>query len=124
MANKKKDDRDRVVFSTHPGEGNAFFDALNQGDDDENDKLMTKDKQKIYVYLDRKQRRGKEVTCVEGIRANPDHRKSIANTLKTACGAGGTVKEGVIMVQGNHVDKVVGMLRDMGFGEVKIKGGY
>lgn len=124
MTRKQKDDRDSLVYSTHQGEGNVYFDALKQGEEDEKDEPMAKDKQKIYVFLDRKQRRGKEVTCVEGIMTNPDHRKSIANTLKTACGAGGTVKEEVIMVQGNHVEKVVGILKDMGFGDVKIRGGY
>lgn len=71
--------------------------------------------QKVRVYLDTHARRGKEVTIVEGLRHHPQLIEEIALTLKRSLGAGGTVKNGHIEIQGDHRQKVCKMLRAMGY---------
>ena len=117
MGKKSKKNRTGVVYST-----NSDF-SYQMGDQEEEDTLAPK-QQKLYVSLDRKNRRGKEVTLVEGFVGSTDDLQHLGKALKTKCGSGGTAKEGEIMVQGNHVQKVVTLLSAMGFGQIKIKGGY
>lgn len=76
----------------------------------------------LYVSLDRKQRAGKPVTMVEGLESDGMALMALGKELKTLCGAGGAVKEGAIIVQGDHRDKVVDRLESMGY-KVKRKGG-
>jgi translation initiation factor 1 len=79
--------------------------------------------QKIYVSIDRKQRKGKEVTLIEGFIGSDEQLKDLAKLLKSKCGVGGTAKDGEIVVQGNHRDKVIELLKLEGFGKVIAKGG-
>jgi translation initiation factor 1 len=79
--------------------------------------------QKIYVSIDRKQRKGKEVTLVEGFVGSDEQLKDLAKLLKSKCGVGGTAKDGEIIVQGNHREKVIELLKQAGFGKVISKGG-
>ena len=72
-------------------------------------------KQKVLVKLDRKARRGKAVTLVEGIGGTAAEIEALARQLKTACGSGGTVKEGRIEIQGEHREKVLQILTDLGY---------
>lgn len=76
----------------------------------------------LYVSLDRKQRAGKPVTMVEGLERDGMALMALGKELKTLCGAGGAVKEGAIIVQGDHRDKVIDRLESMGY-KVKRKGG-
>ena len=59
-------------------------------------------------------RRGKAVTAVRGVALAGDDLRALAKELKKRCGAGGTVKDGVIEIQGDHVDAVVEALRALG----------
>ena len=78
----------------------------------------------LYVSLDRKARRGKEVTLVEGFdaEAHDGLAADLARSLKTLCGVGGGWKDGVILLQGDHRDRVAAWLGDAGY-RVKHKGG-
>lgn len=76
----------------------------------------------LYVSLDRKQRAGKPVTMVEGLEGDGMALMVLGKELKALCGAGGAVKEGVILVQGEHRDKVIECLESKGY-KVKRKGG-
>lgn len=78
----------------------------------------------LYVSRDRKARKGKEVTLVEGFNAedHADVAREAAKTLKGLCGVGGGWKEGVILLQGDHRDRVAQWLSDQGY-NVKHKGG-
>ena len=67
-------------------------------------------------------RGGKSVTAVYGVPLAPDGLAALGKQLRSACGAGGTAKDGVIEVQGDHCDRVVELLRAAGY-EVKRAGG-
>jgi translation initiation factor 1 len=55
------------------------------------------------------------VTIVSGVRMTADDLKNLARELKTRCGAGGTVKDWTIEIQGDHRDKLVAELQSRGF---------
>jgi translation initiation factor 1 len=66
------------------------------------------------VALDRKGRKGKDVTMVSGLTVDAVALAQLAKTLKAACGTGGTVKDGRIEIQGDHRELIVRKLRDAG----------
>lgn len=67
-------------------------------------------------------RGGKTVTTVNGVPVAESALKEIAGELKRLCGTGGTVKDGVIEIQGDHRDKIVAALTARGY-TVKLAGG-
>jgi translation initiation factor 1 len=69
-----------------------------------------------------KGRRGKTVTTVAGLPLDSDALLELAGELKRRCGSGGSAKEGVIEIQGDHRDTVVAALEERGF-QVKRAGG-
>ena len=77
----------------------------------------------VRIFLDRKARKGKEVTIVRGLSGDENVLKSLGKELKSKCGVGGTVKDGEIILQGNHRQKVMNILVDKGFKNVKLAGG-
>lgn len=76
----------------------------------------------VRVSRETKGRAGKGVTLVRGVPLGDDELAALGKKLKAACGSGGTVKDGVIEVQGDHVDKVMVALVAQGF-KVKRAGG-
>jgi translation initiation factor 1 len=71
--------------------------------------------QKVRVVLDTKGRRGKAVTIIAGIQHNPQVIEKLSKELKNLCGAGGTVEDGNILIQGDHREKVTAKLRTLGY---------
>ena len=69
----------------------------------------------MRVSRQTKGRGGKTVTRVEGVPLGDDALAQLGKQLRTACGSGGTVKGGVIEVQGDHADKVIEALRQLGY---------
>jgi translation initiation factor 1 len=67
-------------------------------------------------------RRGKTVTTVSGVPLADDGLRELAGRLKKRCGVGGSVKDGVIELQGDHRDVVIGVLRDAGYDVVAAGG--
>ena len=61
-----------------------------------------------------KGRGGKSVTVVKGLALDPVALASLGKQLRTACGSGGTVKDGVIEVQGDHCERIIEALRKDG----------
>ena len=112
---KNKKQRKNIVYSTNPDYTYDF------NDDVEQETLHISD-QKLYVSIDRKNRGGKEVTLVEGFVGSDSDLKELGKLLKSKCGVGGTVKNDTINIQGNHRDKVMDLLSNMGY-LVKRKGG-
>jgi translation initiation factor 1 len=76
----------------------------------------------VRVSRETKGRAGKGVTLVRGLSLDPLALMTLGKQLKTACGSGGTVKDGVIEVQGDHCDRVIEALKAQGF-NVKRAGG-
>lgn len=69
----------------------------------------------VRVSLDTKGRRGKGVTVVKGVPLNAVALADLGKQLKTACGSGGTVKDGIIEVQGDHRELVIDRLAKRGW---------
>ena len=71
--------------------------------------------QTAYVQRDRKRRAGKTVTVISGLQHNPASFKDLLKALQTACGTGGTVKEGRIEIQGDKRAEVARILLEANF---------
>jgi translation initiation factor 1 len=69
----------------------------------------------VRLLIDRKGRKGKTVTLVTGLLHNPDTIREIAHVLKERCGTGGTVKEGVIELQGDQRERAKAELELMNY---------
>jgi translation initiation factor 1 len=76
----------------------------------------------VRVRREKKGRGGKTVTTATGIPLAGRELAEMAKSLRRRCGSGGTVKEGVVEIQGDHVETVISALSDAGF-EVKRSGG-
>ncbi len=76
----------------------------------------------VRVGRETKGRKGKGVTIVSGVCLAPDALKSLAKELKKRCGTGGTLKQGVIEIQGDQRDILIPILQQKGF-TVKKSGG-
>lgn len=117
MAKKNNDwkKRDGVVYST----SDDFEYNFGNQDDAE---TLTPAQQKLRVLLDKKARAGKQVTLVEGFVGTEDDLKELGKLLKNKCGVGGSAKDGEILIQGDHRDKVLQVLQQAGYGAKKSGG--
>lgn len=78
--------------------------------------------QNLKVQASRKGRKGKTVTVISGFQVKPETLAALLKQLKTQCGAGGTVKENEIEIQGDHKQKLLQVLTQLGY-KAKISGG-
>ena len=69
----------------------------------------------VRVSRQTKGRGGKTVTRVDGVPLDDEALMQLGKQLRSACGSGGTVKAGVIEVQGDHCDKVIEALKQHGY---------
>jgi translation initiation factor 1 len=76
----------------------------------------------VRVFRETKGRGGKCVTVIKGVPLEALALATLAKSLKTSCGTGGTVKDGVIEIQGDHADLIVDKLKPYGW-VVKRSGG-
>jgi len=76
----------------------------------------------VRVGRETKGRKGKGVTVITGVPLHPDGIAELAARLKKQCGSGGTVRDGVIEIQGDHRDAIVAALSKLGW-TVKRAGG-
>jgi translation initiation factor 1 len=76
----------------------------------------------VRVRRESQGRGGKTVTTIAGVGASEDKLKDLAGELKRLCGTGGTVKDWVIEIQGDHREKIVAALQQRGY-VVKLAGG-
>ena len=77
----------------------------------------------IRIFLEKKGRGGKTVSIIKGLESDNPTLKEISKELKSACGVGGSVKNEEIIIQGNHREKIRGILIKKGFKNVKLAGG-
>ncbi|NMG57520.1 translation initiation factor [Geitlerinema sp. P-1104] len=71
--------------------------------------------QPLRVHPTRKGRKGKTVTVITGFQSRPETLKALLKSLKRQCGAGGSVKDNTLEIQGDVVERVVALLQDAGY---------
>jgi translation initiation factor 1 len=76
----------------------------------------------VRIGRETKGRGGKGVTLITGLPLNEELLKELASKLKQTCGTGGTVKDGVIEIQGDHREKLCAYLQKAGY-KTKLAGG-
>lgn len=109
MADNDWKSRLGMVYSTNP---DYEYDVREEPETE----LLPPAQQNLRVWLDRKQRAGKVVTLVRGFVGPDAALQELARLLKTKCGVGGAAKEGDIIIQGDHRDRVVEILTKNGYG--------
>jgi len=115
MAKQNRKDRIETVFSTDP---DFEYPSTENREPD----TLPANQQDLRVLLDRKRRAGKIVTIVTGFVGTSEDLKGLGKHLKTACGVGGTVKDGEILIQGDFRERVIDLLKSEGY-HVKASGG-
>lgn len=80
--------------------------------------LVKRQPEPLRVELDK--RNGKPATIVSDFFGNEEELKELAKTLKVKCGAGGSSRDGEILVQGDFRTKIAGLLLAMGYKVKKI----
>jgi translation initiation factor 1 len=111
----KKNDKYGIVYSTNP---DYEFEPI----EEEIIETLAPEKQQLRIWLDRKNRGGKDATLVKGFVGTDDDLSDLGKTLKTKCGTGGAAKDGEILIQGDMRDKVLEWLLKMGYKNTKKAG--
>lgn len=108
---KKKSSASGIVYSTDP--------SFRPPDDSSEQATLLPTEQSLRVFLDSKHRGGKTVTIVSGFIGREADLESLGKQLKGFCGTGGSVKEGEVIVQGDHRAKVIQWLKGKGFSRTR-----
>ena len=115
--NKEKTEIDRkkrigVVYSTNP-------DYEYSDDSQEESDTLPKNQQKMRLNMERAGRGGKTVTLVKGFVGSEEDITALSKLLKQKCGVGGSVKDGEIIIQGDHRQRLIEILKKEGFCQAK-----
>ena len=115
--NKEKTEIDRkkrigVVYSTNP-------DYEYSDDSQEEADTLPKNQQKLRLNMERAGRGGKTVTLVKGFVGSDEDITALSKLLKQKCGVGGSVKDGEIIIQGDHRQRLVEILKKEGYTQTK-----
>lgn len=113
MSNNDWKSRLGMVYST-----SSDFEYTTQ--EDEQQQELPPAKQKLRVALDRRNRRGKSVTLVADFIGSQQSLEELCKRLKQRLGVGGSAKDGEIIIQGDHRDKIVEILTADGYKARKI----
>ena len=108
MSSKKKNKPVNIVYSTNSAFNYEFAQA-------EITETLPNNKQNLRVLLDKKQRNGKIVTLISGFIGTTEDLKLLEKELKNRCGVGGTSKDGEILIQGDHREKIIKILTGLGY---------
>jgi translation initiation factor 1 len=107
MSNKNKH-LQGVVYSTDP--------QYNYESDQEPHKeTVPNQKQQLRVRIEKQHRGGKTVTVVDGFIGKAEDREALGRLLRQKCGAGGSVKKGLILIQGEMKERIVKLLNELGY---------
>lgn len=109
MSRKNQSRPDGLAYSTNKD----FFDDYQP--EDREAETLPKAQQRLRVQLDTRQRAGKVVTLVTGFSGSDADLEALGKQLKTKCGTGGSVKGGMIMIQGDYKLKIFEWLKDWGY---------
>lgn len=112
MSKKNKGDKFGLVYSTDPN-----F-RLGEEESEEQETLEPA-KQVLRIWLETKQRGGKAVSLISGFVGTAADLETLGKQLKNFCGTGGSVKDGEILIQGDHRDKILGWLTKQGYAKTK-----
>ena len=115
--NKEKTDIERkkrigVVYSTNP-------DYEYSDDSQEEADTLPKNQQKLRLNMERAGRGGKTVTLVKGFVGSDEDINALCKLWKQKCGVGGSVKDGEIIIQGDHRQRLVEILKKAGYTQTK-----
>ena len=105
-----------TVYSTSSG------DLRKQPKQSASTRSLPPNQQTAYLHRESKGRGGKVVTLVKNLQLSPDDLKALSKMLKQACGTGGTIKDGIIEIQGDHREKIAAVLVKRGY-KAKVAGG-
>lgn len=124
---KKSDAATRLVYSTEsgricPGCGQPVAACICRRQQQQQAAVRPATDGIVRVSLDTKGRKGKGVTVVKGVALDDPALALLGKRLKSACGSGGTTKDGVIEIQGDHRETVIALLQKEGM-TVKRAGG-
>ena len=109
-------DDDALVYSTEHGDLRKRQPSAPPGP------ARPPSQQTAFIHRASKGRGGKVVTLVKNLHLSPDDHKGLTTHLKQTCGSGGTLKDGVIEIQGDHRDTIAVALRHLGY-KTKMAGG-
>ena len=112
----------RIVYSTEQGRMCPSCEKPVTGCTCRKMKVVSEGDGIVRVGRETKGRKGKAVTLITGVSLDPDGLRKLAKQLKQSCGSGGTVRDGVIEIQGDHRDALVKQLEKQGY-VVKRSGG-
>ncbi|MDR1882414.1 MAG: translation initiation factor [Prevotella sp.] len=101
-------DRLNVVYSTNPD-----FKYEKEGEAEQN--TLPKEKQALRISLDKRNRKGKAVTLITGFTGAGGDLDTLGKFLKVKCGAGGSAKDGEIIIQGDFRNKILELLQKEGY---------
>ena len=101
-----------MVYSTNP-------DFTYDCGEEQEEETLAPDKQNLRVWRDTKGRGGKVATIVRGFVGSSEDLEELGRTLKRGCGVGGSVKDGEIIIQGDHRDRVTALLVQKGYTHTK-----
>lgn len=112
--NKDVDRKKRVgvVYST-----NTDFDYSEDTQDEAIS--LPRNQQKLRLYMERAGRGGKTVTIVKFFVGSEDDMVALCKILKQKCGVGGSVKDGEIIIQGDHRERLLDILKKEGYTQTK-----
>ena len=100
----------KLVYST-----GKFIPWKERPAEDSIEPALNPSQQKVIVRLDRKRRGGKSVTVIEGLLIPTKDMEELLKQLKAGLGAGGTVKDSSIEIQGDHCNALITALANMGY---------
>lgn len=79
-------------------------------------------KEPLVCKYEKKGRNGKPVTLIEGFEGSDEDLKKISKKIKTTLGIGGSEKDGSIIIQGDNRDKIMEILKNMGYKTKRVGG--
>ena len=118
MVMESKDWKEKLsfVYSTNPN-------YTPETEETEKIESIPSNKQVLRVRLEKKNRGGKSVSIISGYVGTEEELKELGKIIKNKCGVGGTVKDGEILIQGDFRDRILNLLQEMGYNNVKKAGG-